>query len=169
MQPDRLPEFVEGRNYRELHPVTEGHKTWRFVTTRGLRVPIRQMANLVSGVVLFHDATGKVWGHLDRFGLYIEEGYAWNGCSPKKWIWPLGWCGTPDFEATILASCVHDFLYQFARTEHFPLHRSDVDALFYHCVAMAGAPRVAGTYHAAVVKYGSWAGQPDEGAYSTLR
>ena len=170
MKPDLLPKFIHGQHYRDLDPVAEGHKRWRFKTTRGMRLPIKQMANILGdSIVFYHDAEGRIRGRHDRFGVYINEDYAWNGCSPKRWVWPLGWLGVPDFEDTRLASLFHDFHYQFARTEHFILHRSEADATFYHCIDMAGSPRIADIYHDAVVKYGSWVNKKHNRVFSTRR
>lgn len=165
MKPDRLTSFKLGIDYRELDPVKEGKRRWRFITTRGIQL---HRWGLSDRIIFYHDKTGKVWARHDQFGLYIEEGYAWNGCTPKRWVWPFGWVGTPDFECTIFASLCHDVHYQFARTEHFPLHKSDVDFLFYHTIVMAGEPGIASVYHAAVVRYGKWAGRVEDGEFSTL-
>jgi hypothetical protein len=80
----------------------------------------------------------------------------------------FGWCGTPDFKSTLLASLCHDVQYQFSRTEHFPLNRSDVDALFYETICMAGDEDIARIYHGAVRKFGSWTDKPRNGEFSTL-
>lgn len=165
MKPDTIFPFQEGIEYRQLHPTKEGKKRWRYTTLRGVRVPIK---GITDKAIYFHDSAGKIWMRIDRFGIYIEEGYSWNGCSPKRWIWPFGWCGTPDFKSTILASLVHDVLYQFACTEHFPLHRSDVDAIFYSIICMSGDEQIAGIYHGAVKKFASWSGRPKNGEFSTL-
>lgn len=164
MKPDHLPEFLNGLQYAEISPQFSNGR-WRYITKTGIRLPIK---NVTESVIFYHDASGKIWARHDKFGLYIEPGYAWNGCSPKRWIWPLGWVGTIDFESTILASLCHDVHYQFARTEHFPLHRSDVDELFYHCIHMAGDKVIAGVYYRFVREFGTWAGRPKFGEFSTL-
>jgi hypothetical protein len=164
MKPSSIPVFEEGHEYRQLHPTKEGKCRWRYATTRGTRLSLR---GVTEKNIYFHDRNEKVWGRIDRFGIYIEEGYAWNGCTPKRWIWPFGWCGTPDLN-TQLASLVHDFLYQFCRTEHFPLHKSDVDAIFYHTIAMSGDEDIARIYHGAVKKFGKWCDKPNDGEFSTV-
>jgi hypothetical protein len=164
MKPDRLPEFVRGKHFRKLNTRVEGYRRWKFITLQGIRLSI---PGLTSGIVMFHDDAGHVWGRMDRFGIYIEPGYCWNGCSPKRWVWPVGLVGVFDFKETILASLFHDFMYQFASTEHFPLHRSDTDIIFHHCIEMAGAPRLARVYHHFVDRYGSWTGRAEQGAFST--
>lgn len=160
-----LPEFRENIEYRQLHPTKEGGKRWRFVTLCGIRLRID---GITDKTICYHDRTGKIWARHDKFGLYVEEEYTWNGCSPKRWVWPFGWMGTPDFKSTILASLCHDVGYQFACTEHFPLTRSDVDAIFYHTIAMHGDEELAGIYHGAVRKFGSWPAQPRNKEFSTL-
>ena len=160
-----LPLFEEGRHFRQLHPTREGKRLWRYTTTRGIRVSIH---GLTEHAIVYHDATGRPWARHDRFGIYIEEGYAWNGCSPKRWVWPFGWMGTPDFKCTLLASLCHDVGYQFSRTDHFPLNKSDVDSLFYDTIYMAGEPDIAAVYHGAVCKFGKWTEKPNNGEFSTL-
>lgn len=160
-----LPAFKEGWEYRQLHPTKEGGRRWRYVTTKGIRL---RVDGITDYTIRYHDATGKVWARHDKFGLYVEEGYAWNGCSPKRWVWPFGWVGTPDFQCTILASLCHDIGYQFSRTEHFPLSKAQVDALFYHTIDMLGEHEIAGIYHGAVQKFGRWDDRPRNGEFSTV-
>lgn len=166
MSPTHLPPFREGIEYRQLHPTKEGGRKWRFITTRGIRLRIDGITT--NQIICYHDERGRVWARHDRFGLYVEEGYAWNGCTPKRWYPLLGWCGTPDFHCTRLASLCHDVGYQFSRTEHFPLHKSDVDSLFRETIAMHGDEDIAAVYHAAVVKYGKWYARPLSGEFSTI-
>jgi hypothetical protein len=165
MKPDLLPEFVRGTHFRELNTRAAGKKRWKFVTTRGIRLSI---PNLTSGILVFHDTAGRIWGRMDKFGIYIESGYSWSGCSPKLWVWPFGLIGAIDFEETILASLFHDFMYQFAPTYHFPIHRSDCDSIFHNCIAMADAPRVASIYHRLARRYGTWSGKLKTGVFSTV-
>lgn len=165
MKPKKLPEFRSGIEYRQLHPTKEGGRIWRFVTCRGVRL---SMSGITDKIICYHDSYGKVWARHDQFGIYVEEGYAWNGCSPKRWVWPFGWIGTPDFKCTLIASLFHDIGYQFGCTEHFPLHKSDVDLIFYHTIAMHGDEEIARIYHGAVQKFGTWSGRPKNGEFSTL-
>jgi hypothetical protein len=165
MKPHDLPSFDEQDHYRQLHPTREGGRRWRFVTQRGIRLPVK---GITDTTIVYHDSRGKPWARHDRFGVYVEAGYAWNGCSPKRWVWPFGWMGTPDFDCTRLASLVHDIHYQFCRTAHFPLHKCQVDSLFYECIAMTGNIEIASLYHGAVVKHGRWSEKPHNGEYSTL-
>ena len=125
----RITTCERGIHFRELSP-KEGKCRYRFQTIQHVRF---RMEGLVDEreVISFRDATGDQWMQIDRFGILISEGYAWNGSSPKRWVPILGWVGTPDFECTIPASLVHDALYQFHACQHMPMHRSEVDALFY--------------------------------------
>jgi hypothetical protein len=83
-------------------------------------------------------------------------------------VWPFGWVGTPDFECTIFASLCHDVHYQFARTEHFPLHKSGVDMMFYHTIEMSGDKNIAALYFDAVRRFGRWSDRPENGEFSVL-
>lgn len=165
MKLDFLPPFEEGRHYRQLHPTREGGKRWRYTLTRGLRVSVK---GITERNIVYRDKEGRPWARHDKFGIYVELGYAWNGCSPKRWVWPFGWMGTPDFKCTLMASLVHDIGYQFSRTAHFPLHKSEVDGLFHDMIASHGELEIAGIYHAAVVKFGRWTDRPQNGEFSTL-
>lgn len=165
MKPESLPLFREGVEYRQLHPTKEGNRRWRYTTLKGIRIPIK---GITDKVILYCDAKGRVWAKHDQFGLYIYEGYSWNGCSPKYWSYVFGWVGTPDFKSTILASLCHDIGYQFGCTADFPMTKKEVDALFYDMIVMSGGKKIAGIYHGAVDKYGSWDGRPKNGEYSTV-
>lgn len=63
------------------------------------------------------------------------EGYAWDGCSPKKVFLDIIW-GTPDGKfdwgteapITYYASLIHDVLYQFKAD--IPISRQETDILF---------------------------------------
>lgn len=77
-------------------------------------------------------------GKMTIFGTN-QDGYAWDGCSPK-WIWrDLVW-GTPDGRLhyhkdrdrykpiTYYASMLHDVLYQFKND--VPITRKEADSIF---------------------------------------
>lgn len=167
----RLPEYVEGCQFRQLHPTKEGARRWRFTATRHIRL---HMEGLVEGnsVIHFYDRHGKQWIQADRYGWLLAEGYAHNGCTPKRWVWPFGWMGTPDFPcgrqntAVVLASAFHDAHYQFHACAHMPLNRSDADAIFHRVMQLGGAEEVADIYFKAVRKFGSWSGRPTDGEHS---
>jgi len=75
--------------------------------------------------------TGKITVHGSN-----EQGYAWDGCSPKWNFLQLTW-GTPDgrldYETekplTYYASLIHDALYQY-KSEGLPISRREADVIF---------------------------------------
>jgi hypothetical protein len=152
-------------DYRELDPIKEGKRKWRFILKRGIRIHIRDLS---TKTVQYHDGNGKIWAHHDQFGLYVYPGYCWNGCSPKRWINLFGWVGTPDFHSTRLASLCHDVHYQFAHTEHFPLHKSDVDLLFRDMILKEEEVKIAEIFYAAVKHFGRWTAKDASEGYSRL-
>lgn len=160
------PDFLPDVHFRQLSP-REGRRRYRFTTLRHLRYRIE---GLVTGrsVITFHDAVGRQWLQIDQFGALLAENYTWNGCSPKRHLPLLGWVGTPDFPSTIAASALHDALYQFHATRHFPLHRSECDDLFRDLILAAGDDDIAHLYHAGVRRFGSWSPTSPDGQYSTL-
>lgn len=160
------PQFYRDHHFRELTH-TEGRNIYRFKTLRHVRFSIRGLVE-DRKTITFHDATGRQWLQIDQWGALISEDYAWNGCSPKRWVPLLGWVGTPDFSSTLAASLLHDAFYQFHATAHFPLHRSDCDALFRDLIIKAGDPDIARIYHAAVRRFGKWSPNVESGEYSTL-
>lgn len=142
----------------------ETNGRYRFITTRHIRFQIPGI--IPRGKITFHDATRIQWLQIDPFGILLSEGYAWNGCTPKRWLPLIGWIGTPDFSATIIASALHDPLYQFHATRHFPLHRSDCDLLFKQAIQLGGEHELAAIYHAGVQKFGHWSPSSPHGEYS---
>lgn len=160
-------EFQEGEQYRRLHPIREGRRLWRFQTTADAFLTVADL--LPEGrVISFRDKTEKEWIRMTHNCMVLRKGYAWNGCTPKFYLLGIWW-GTPDFPSTIRASLWHDVLYQFSCTEHFPLHRSDCDAIFRRLIELNGAPRIARLYHGRVRKWGRWDGDPTErGEHSIL-
>ncbi|CAB4159232.1 hypothetical protein UFOVP736_19 [uncultured Caudovirales phage] len=102
--------------YRELHPVKEGKRKLRFLTTRIDGLPLfgnaKRHRNCLlvckQGIVRAGITNGRLWWNPD---------YAWNGCSPKYYVGfpPLGkWVGTPDFKKVIKPSLGHDIFFQFS-------------------------------------------------------
>lgn len=89
------------------------------------------------GEHIFMDAAGVVRMSMAGTRWRVHAGYAWDGCSPK-WRIAGRWVGTPDFEASRLASLVHDTAYQFLSTPCFPLRRQECDCLFGHIIARDG-------------------------------
>lgn len=163
----RLPaSFESGREFFRTDPWKEGKRRYRFMTLEWIHfsIPLK-----VRGRISFRDKHHREWVAMDRRGFSIAPRYAWNGCSPKRYLPILGWVGTPDFEATIPGSLAHDALYQFSHCDDFPLHRRDCDAIFRRIIELGGAPRLARLYAGAVCRFGSWDGNPsEEGEYSVL-
>ena len=92
-----------------------------------------------------------------------QNGYAWDGCSPK-WEWiDLTW-GTPDgrFDAkttlpiTYFSSMFHDVFYQFKAD--IPLSRKETDLIFKIMLQQAGF-KLAGTYYLFVRLFGGLFGK----------
>jgi hypothetical protein len=166
-----IPDYVEGVDFRQLHPTQEGARRWRFTGLHKLRL---RQKGLVEGnsVIRFYDKHGKMWLQADQHGWLIVEGYSHNGCTPKRWVWPFGWMGTPDFPcgrentAVVLASAFHDAHYQFHACANMPLNRSDADAIFRQIMILGGAEEVADIYFKAVQKFGSWSGRATDGEHS---
>ncbi|MEO5712152.1 MAG: DUF1353 domain-containing protein [Luteolibacter sp.] len=161
-----VPEFALGSSYRELSHV-EGRDIYRWITLRAIRVPMRGLVTRDTSIV-YRDAKGREWMRMDKFGILIARDYAWNGCSPKRWLPVLGWVGTPDLKCTLLASLVHDTLYQFHPTRHFPLDRAEADAVFREIIEESGNEGIASTYYHAVREFGSWSPGNEEGVRSEI-
>lgn len=125
----KLPEFIEGVQYRQLSP-EEGKGIYRFVTKERLCLEVEDPFIAGSIPMCFYDKSGKLWMIFHKNQIIIEPGYAWNGCSPKKYTKLFGWMGTPDMKPTILASLFHDALLQFLEVPYYPLCRSDCDKIF---------------------------------------
>ena len=102
--------------HRELHPIKEGHRVYRFVTTLVDSLPLYgRMANHPDCVMC--DSKGVIRAEIKNHRLFWTVGYAWNGCSPKRYVGfpPIGcWLGTPDPLRSRRGSLGHDILFQFA-------------------------------------------------------
>ena len=104
---------------------TKGSKVYRFVTKRIISTPLQVYHRNAA----FCDGSGRVWATIEEGILHISQGYAWNGCSPKRKV--LGvWLGTPDTVSNVHASLVHDVLFQFSATKHYWLNFQQVNWLF---------------------------------------
>jgi len=138
-----LPDFLLGQHYRD------GGRDWRFTTLEQVTV---RLDLPLSDVISFRDRNGTEWARFTKNKLTIRAKYSWDGCSPKKRFAML-WLGTPDPHCTRLASLVHDVLYQFIATDHFPLSRKQCDAAFYDVMYLQRF-LLAGMFHQAVRTFG---------------
>jgi hypothetical protein len=113
--------------FRLLHPIHEGHRAYRFLSTTIIQAKLYgELAKHRN--CTFYDSKGVPRAWIRDGYIYVNVNYAWNGCSPKKYIgWPpLGkWVGTPDFAATIIPSLIHDVLYQFAKLGTYTFHQAN--------------------------------------------
>lgn len=169
VKPPTVGEF----QYRELSP-KEGRYRYRFLYL----APVAYVVKVPAGfwewsdkTAEFRDRSGRCWmkmrSHPKGIEVEVQPDYAWNGNSPKRWIWPFGWVGTPDPESTHAASGLHDPLCQFAGCEHMPFSRKDADTCFYDVLNLSKFC-AKGTWHGAV-RFGAVA-QPNQNpdAYSVL-
>lgn len=139
--------------YRKLLPVTEGNRKYRFRTINEIS---KKLIGPISKhpTVYFRDGKGKCWAWVLDGYIHISAGYAWNGCSPKKYIGSdrFGfWVGTPDFKETILASLIHDVLFQFSFLGKYTMEEANM--MFYSIMEEEEFP-LAEIYFAAVQKLG---------------
>lgn len=132
--------------------VAEGLGRYRFKITADapFRIYGPQLPNLS-----FRDGNEVEWATLINNVFTVRSGYQWNGSSPKYGVRIFGkdvWFGTPDFEGTIVASLLHDALYQFAQTKAFPFSREQCDD-FYRQLCEYHNFRLAPVYHAALFAF----------------
>lgn len=157
-----IPAFVQDEHYRQ----NRGGR-YRFTLLDSVTVRIDHPGqNDLPNPILFRDNQGIEWARWCKGKLHIRPHYSWDGCSPKARFAML-WLGTPDPPCTRLASLVHDVLYQFIATQHFPWSRAQADACFYDIMKLSGF-LMAGTFHGAVRMFGGLfvANQAGSGAWS---
>lgn len=117
IHPAEIPPFVRDRDFRRG---TGGR--WKWVLTKDLSVrfvlPLTRRRECFHGI----DGDGRLWLDIWPHSIRIPMGYAWNGSS----------C-SPDIPGVMLASCVHDALYQFSGCEDWPstITRQVADDIFY--------------------------------------
>ena len=102
--------------YRELQPIREGKRKYRFITMTIDSLPLHGKMRHHRDCVM-RDSREIIRAWIANARLYWNPGYAWNGSSPKRYVGfpPIGfWAGTPDFEPTRKPSLGHDILFQFA-------------------------------------------------------
>lgn len=144
--PTTLPKFRENVEFRRLPT----HGSLRFIFAQQVRANIRY---LTKTPVALYDAKGQLWGRIAPDHIMISKDYAWNGCSPKRAFCGL-WFGTPDFDATILASGIHDLLFQFSGTAGFPLTFDHCNEIFERIVFLSGGIVSSAIYGGAVKTFG---------------
>lgn len=142
-----LPEFVEGIHYKKL----KGGK-YRFQLLADVSLKLPQLAG-GTRVISFRDHKGTEWMRIDKDVVTVRKKYCWNGCSPCRWVPFVGWVGTPTPYPTILASLVHDSLWQFLHCQYFPLTQRQCDQVFLD-IMKANNFRWANAYHGAVLDFG---------------
>ncbi len=100
-------------------------KVWRFQLSESYQYK----HPLFEGVTFAND-----WVSISDGQLTIQSGYAWDGCSPKRYLFGLFTIGTPDGTLrfgkpwTWEASLVHDVLTQFR--QEIPLSKQQVTQIF---------------------------------------
>lgn len=130
---------------KDLHWFAKRNGKWKYVTLRPVTVQCDWM--LTKGPLrMVRERYGVTLGEIHRYSIRINPGYAWDGCS----------CA-PDHPQAMLASLVHDFLYQFSGVPGFPpeISRYIADELFDR-IARASGFRWAWIYRTALA-LGSWA------------
>lgn len=103
-------------DYRKLLPVSEGKRTYRYVSTSVNSCKLNGRLSRHPDCN-FYSADGVLRAWVRKGVLYSSENYAWNGSSPKRYLGTnrVGfWLGTPDFAKSRRASFFHDILFQFA-------------------------------------------------------
>ncbi len=102
------------------------------------------------------------WVSISDGVISIKKGYAWDGCSPKKYIFGVLYFGVPDGNLyfgkpwTYYASLVHDVLCQYRND--IPISKDDVIKVFNDQLTEIGWP-LRCVYVSAV----SWFGPQDFG------
>ena len=113
--------------------------TWRYK----LDEPFKIVASELEGVRFSNE-----WLLIQDSALRVEEGYAWDGCTPS-WRLPGGWwVGVPDGPCrengrpvTWAATLIHDALCQF-RPEIQGLTKKATVDLFKRMLIEAKAPKI---------------------------
>jgi hypothetical protein len=115
-----LPYFDQGTEYRCLSKDERGGRRWLYVTLVDIEVGFAD--KIVADRFHLLDRKDFEWGTITANHIRVRKGYAWNGSS----------C-SPDFRANMLASLVHDLLYQFSGCPQFPatITRGWADSMFY--------------------------------------
>jgi hypothetical protein len=119
------PSFLQGEHFRVNRKASQ---RWRYTTLRTTRI---KLDACLDETLSFRDRNGIEWMRLTpticgKVQLEIREGYSWDGATI-----------VPDF-CQMLATLVHDALYQFRQTEHFPFSRRECDDAFLDLMKLDG-------------------------------
>lgn len=157
------PAFDLGVEYEELRG---GNYRFKLLKPMTIQVPQLQWYD---SIVSFRDIDDNEWGSIEYDFITANEGYAWNGASPKVWVPLIGWVGTPDPVATRMATLFHDLLFQFFTTEHFPLSLKQSNEIFFDIMEYHNF-KYANTYFGAVQDFSERYAKspPTNGEHSVL-
>lgn len=130
------PCFAEGIHWRRANAAELKRAPWDYILMRTLE--IRFPDPIGKNLYLLRDGSGCEWGSIAPLRIRLSAGYAWNGCT-----------GAPDCREAMLASVVHDLLYQFSGCLWFPpaITRTWADNLFF-ALCRAKRFRLAWVYRA---------------------
>lgn len=143
------PQFIEGTHWRKLTADERNGRPWKYKLIQDITVWFDRP--ICFGSYYLHDGNGDHWGTISPRFIMVSAGYAWNGSS----------C-SPDLRGVLLASVVHDLLYQFSGVPLFPFSRHFCDNLFF---SLSSTP-LAFAYRAGLF-LGGWAcwGQHEPGTH----
>lgn len=120
----------------------------------------RNLYRLPEHYITYHPALKKVqfdnhWCHISEGSIWIRQGYAWDGCSPKLDIAGLLTIGIPDgrlyngLPMTYFPSLVHDVFCQFR--DEIPVTKEQTLTIFNDMLEEVGfLPR---PFYVAAVKH----------------
>lgn len=147
-----IPPFAQGTHWRKLAFWESLGSEWSYKTLTP--VTVRFLDAICEKEYSLYSKEGCLWGHITPHAIRVMPGYWWGGssCAPDA--------------GTMLASLVHDLLYQFSGVPEFPLTRKFADNLFF---SLAKTPLRA-LYRLGLF-VGSWAywNQNPEGFYIKTR
>lgn len=121
----RCEKFVENIHWKK----TGFGGRWKYLSLK--KTIIFFDSRIVSKPVRCFDKKGNCWGTIRPFSIEVNKDYSWNGSS-----------SSPDTDWNMLASMIHDFLFQFSGAINFPLEITlrVANNMFYSiCSAQGGA------------------------------
>lgn len=111
--------FLLGKEYRRRTPDEPRFDDWKYTVTAGV-VTIYFAKPICKTFLNLIDGDGNVWGCIRPHSISVYAPYSWDGSSKS-----------PDYDGVMLASLIHDVLYQWSGCEGFPLSRWTCDKIFY--------------------------------------